>query len=52
MLLWLLPLVGVVSSYLASTLGYGSLAKFVAAYPLLLMLTCCAWFYWFSMYFA
>lgn len=46
--LWLLPMLGAVGSWLTSNLGQPTLSKFLAAYPLLLIISSCAWYWYLS----
>ena len=46
--LWLLPMLGAVGAWFASNLGHQTLARFLAAYPLLLILSSCGWYWYLS----
>ena len=48
LLLWLIPLTGIGAAYVAKAMDSNPLAKFFAAYPLLLTIVSCAWLYFYA----
>ena len=44
-LMWLMPLSGVAGAYVTHAWEWYSVARLIAAYPILLTAACCAWLY-------